>query len=161
MSNVSYDYLVFQSSVFLAAYQAYRAAHPTQTLSDEMEDLLAWTKLEEGGARYCHVEGDVVHVNPEYQNEYANYYDHAECLQALKVPYRLRVIGDGTFESFWEYYDPSVSENPKTAYLSASCDDDYLLNQSAIRALEHLPGEAFKEAVLALSRSPFASYPKW
>lgn len=114
----------------------------------ELADLLEYPTAEKDG---------VITINPELAKDIF-LREAADAFCYYKIPYVHFDCGEGEYDDYWEYYNPTVSEEPKTANYSNE-HNDYIFKKWNLKELEHLPAEEFKQAVINHFENPFSEYP--
>lgn len=82
----------------------------------------------------------------------------ADVLLSFEMPYEYFFDGDIEAEDVWEFYNPSVSKETKSAIFSKDMSQ-YLLTKDFLESINHLPMDEFKQAIQDFFNNPFAEYP--
>ena len=100
----------------------------------------------------------VLWFNENFEDGEANFMWLADLLLSFKIPYEYFCDRDIEGDDYWEYYNPTVREEPKSANMSKD-SSSYLFKRWNFEELKHLPDHEFKQAVEAFFKNPFADYP--
>lgn len=100
----------------------------------------------------------VVCFNENFQDPTANFLWMTEMLMDLKIPYEYYCDGGTEADDYWEYYNPQINSEPQTANYAKDMSG-FIFKTWNLRDLQHLSGDAFKEAVIQFFNNPFTQYP--
>ena len=103
-------------------------------------------------------ENGVITFNPELEKD-VYLREVADEFFYHKIPYVHFDGGQGVYDDYWEYYNPSVEAEPRTANYSNE-HTDYIFKKWNLDELKELPAEQFKQAVISFFENPFKDYPK-